>query len=174
MITRLESILATIFTVFVVGGLFMLHGHIGTGVHITKKAPQSVANPAVIPTPASIAGIDTLVNNQRATAGLAPLAEDGAIDATAALKCNDMAVNHYFSHDHNGVSWTSTFDGVMYAQAGENLAEGFYDAQSTVSAWIASPDHLANIMNPAFTEVGYAVCQDSTGYPYVVQHLLMP
>jgi hypothetical protein len=46
--------------------------------------------------------------------------------------------------------------GYTYAYAGENLAKGFSDSQSVHDAWMASPTHRANIMDPQFQEVGIA------------------
>ena len=45
-----------------------------------------------------------------------------------------------------------------YLLIGENLALGIFDGdKGIVSAWMASPGHKANILNPKYTELGVAV-----------------
>lgn len=45
-------------------------------------------------------------------------------------------------------------EGYRYSYAGENIAWGFRSPEAVVSAWLSSPGHCANIMNPNFTELG--------------------
>ena len=69
-----------------------------------------------------------------------------------------MAQFDYFSHDDPGPPTTTTpartfadrlqTCGYPYG-AGENIAEGFPDAQSVVNAWLNSAGHKANIENSA-------------------------
>jgi uncharacterized protein YkwD len=44
--------------------------------------------------------------------------------------------------------------GIRYRKAGENLAAGFHDARSAVTAWMDSPGHRANILNNEYTHMG--------------------
>src|SRR5690606_39542643 len=44
-----------------------------------------------------------------------------------------------------------------YTKAGENLAKNFYTAEAVTAAWMDSPDHRKNILEPDYTEVGFAV-----------------
>jgi uncharacterized protein YkwD len=46
---------------------------------------------------------------------------------------------------------------VNYKTIGENIAGGQSTIQEAVDAWIASPTHCTNLMNPAFKEIGVAV-----------------
>jgi uncharacterized protein YkwD len=55
--------------------------------------------------------------------------------------------------------------GYTYQVAGENLAIDFSDTEDVVAAWMASPDHCANIMAPAFRDFGVA-CATSSGSTY--------
>jgi uncharacterized protein YkwD len=43
---------------------------------------------------------------------------------------------------------------------GENLAGGQLQPEDAVAGWIKSPEHCANLMNPAFTEMGSAYAVD--------------
>lgn len=45
--------------------------------------------------------------------------------------------------------------GYQYRTCGENLGAGFSEPDSVMRAWLNSPVHRKNIMNGAFTEVGF-------------------
>ena len=47
--------------------------------------------------------------------------------------------------------------GYRYRAMGENIAGGQTRPEDAVTGWIDSPGHCANLMNPAFTEMGVAV-----------------
>lgn len=64
--------------------------------------------------------VANLVNQERAKAGLAPLAYDAALEKVALAKAADMDQNNYF--DHNSPTYGSPFDmmkrfGVSYMTA---------------------------------------------------------
>ena len=46
--------------------------------------------------------------------------------------------------------------GYNWRASGENVASGQRDADAVVAAWLESPGHCANIMEPNFTEMGVA------------------
>src|SRR3989344_776264 len=102
------------------------------------------------------------LNAKRASAGLDPLTENSALDEAALLKAEDMVANNYFSHESPmGVTPWFWFGLVnyQYRYAGENLAVGFADTEDIFQAWLHSPSHRDNLLNPNYTEVGYAVVQ---------------
>lgn len=75
---------------------------------------------------------------------------------------NDMAKQNYFSHDgRDGSNPAQRVEraGYNYRATGENIAAGMTTAEAAVEGWIKSPPHCANLMSPAFTElgVGYAI-----------------
>jgi hypothetical protein len=76
------------------------------------------------------------------------------------MKANDMATNGYFSHTSpTGKTpwyWLEQV-GYNYQFAGENLAINFTDSQDVTNAWMASPEHRANIEKGQYTEVGTGV-----------------
>ncbi|MTI82096.1 MAG: serine protease [Firmicutes bacterium] len=113
-----------------------------------------------------------LVNEERAKEGLAPLVAKADLNKVAQVKAEDMAENNYFSH--TSPTYGSPFDmmkqfGINYSYAGENLAKGYGSAESVMEAWMNSPGHKANILNPNFTEIGVGYTTD--GY-YSVQHFV--
>ncbi|WP_290648476.1 CAP domain-containing protein [Aquisalimonas sp.] len=57
---------------------------------------------------------------------------------------------------------------------GENVASGQRDIEAVVQAWLDSPGHCANIMNPAYEEFGAAVKQGQDGSPYWTLVLAAP
>jgi uncharacterized protein YkwD len=52
---------------------------------------------------------------------------------------------------------------------GENVAYGYPDGKSAVSAWMRSPGHRANILKPDFRLIAVGAYQDSRGSWYVAQ-----
>jgi hypothetical protein len=78
----------------------------------------------------------------------------------AQTKAADMVAQNYWSHDtpEGKTPWTFiTAAGYDYQLAGENLAYGFSDGSSLISAWMSSPEHRANILNTDFQNVGFGI-----------------
>ncbi|TMV50750.1 serine protease [Paenibacillus mesophilus] len=101
----------------------------------------------------------SLVNQERAKAGLSPLASDPALTNMALDKAKDMYNNNYF--DHNSPTYGSPFDmmkayGINYSYAGENIAKGQRNPQEVMNAWMNSQGHRQNILSPNFTKIGVA------------------
>jgi len=61
-----------------------------------------------------------------------------------------------------------------YWIVGENLAAGQRTPVEVVSAWMTSPCHRENVLNPAFTELGVAVRYGGTYGYYWVQEFGRP
>lgn len=101
-------------------------------------------------------------NQARAQQGLPALEMNETLNQAALLKANDMIAGNYWAHvSPTGVEPWKWFNdvGYKYSVAGENLAKNYPTAQSTVTAWMNSETHRANILNDAYTEVGFAVVQ---------------
>ena len=102
----------------------------------------------------------SLVNGERTSRGLAPLAIDESLDRAAAAKLADMEAKQYFAHTSPaGVTPWSWIEGARYDYrfAGENLAIRFTDPDGEHAAWMASEKHCQNILDPRFKETGIAV-----------------
>jgi hypothetical protein len=98
-----------------------------------------------------------LVNQERATRGISPLALDDRLLAAAQGHALDMATNNFMSH--TGSDGSSARDRIVAAgytgpSWGENVAAGFFSPASVVSAWMGSSGHRANILNPSFEHIG--------------------
>lgn len=101
-----------------------------------------------------------LVNQDRQSLSIQPLKENSKLKTAALLKAQDMLEKDYFSHmSPEGISpwhWLR-IAGYDYKIAGENLAIGFLDSEQVHQAWLESPSHRANLLNPNYQEIGIAV-----------------
>ena len=98
-------------------------------------------------------------NDARASQSLPALRIDARLSEAAANKARDMLARGYWSHDApDGTEPWVWLDeaGYSYNRAGENLARSFSSAQATVTAWMDSPSHRDNILNTAYSDVGFA------------------
>ena len=81
------------------------------------------------------------------------------LTTAADVHSKDMLQNNYFSH--TGADGSSPGDrirqaGYNWRAYGENIAKGYQDEQSVMTAWLQSEDHCKNIMGKDFTEMGVA------------------
>lgn len=75
----------------------------------------------------------------------------------------DMADRNYFSHtslDGRTFDQRISAAGYAWSTVGENIAAGYASVQSVMAGWMGSDGHCANLMNPAFTEVGVACARN--------------
>jgi uncharacterized protein YkwD len=105
------------------------------------------------------AQVVTLVNAHRAQLGLVPLVVSPTLTAAAEWKARDMAAYGYLDHDDPAPDARSPDErvaacGYPATQWGENIAMGYASAQAVVDAWLASPEHRANIERPEFRATG--------------------
>ena len=104
-----------------------------------------------------------LVNEIRVQNGLGRLTYDWELGRVARYKSQDMHDNRYFSH--TSPVYGTPFQmirsfGISYRSAGENIARGQASPQAVVNAWMNSPGHRANILNPSFTRIGVGYVAD--------------
>lgn len=103
-------------------------------------------------------------NAQRAASGLKPLAYNEKLADAARRKAANMLSENYWAHNSpSGKSPWTWFKaaGYTYVFAGENLAKDFGDTNRMMNAWMASPTHKENIINPKYSEIGIAVVPGS-------------
>jgi uncharacterized protein YkwD len=96
----------------------------------------------------------------------APLAPSSALDDAALAHSADMVGQRYFSHqgkDGRQVGERAVQAGYVWRTIGENIAVGQESADDVVQGWLDSPGHCANIMNPAFQEMGAAYAVRGAG-----------
>jgi uncharacterized protein YkwD len=108
------------------------------------------------------------INTERGKAGLPVLYQNESLQNSASAKSNDMLTNNYWSHySPSGVTPWSFMknEGYNYIKAGENLARNFTNNKDMIKAWMDSPLHKANILNPNYQDIG-----TGTAGQYTVQH----
>lgn len=116
-------------------------------------------------TTSEIAVIDAM-NKERSKYGLPKLKLNTKLTTATRLKVKDMQDKHYWNH--YAPSGTSPFKWIddaqyTYRYAGENLARGFTTVGATMKAWMASPTHRKNILNPAYRDTGLTIISTGAG-----------
>jgi len=152
-------------------------------------AGAACAGPDTAPAPETLAAVtDTtlcLLNGERADRGLPPLAANAVLAGAATAYAQDLVAGSYFSHTgRDGSSLLDRIRRVGYVpddrpwRLGENLAWGtgvLAGPGAIVQAWMNSPGHRENILDPAFREIGVGVVPgnpqrpDGAGASYVTE-----
>ena len=107
----------------------------------------------------------SLINMERASAGLSPLIIDDTLTQAANVRCGEIM--NQFSHTRpDGSSCFTALQqaGAIYRKAGENIAIGQSTPARVVADWMDSPDHRENIMDPGFNRIGVAVLPAGSSY----------
>jgi hypothetical protein len=110
-----------------------------------------------------------MTNTLRRESRLGAVAPNAALSATARAFADYLARTGKFAHEADGRAPTerAAAQGYHYCLLSENLAmrldsRGFDSqtlARQTVDGWKNSPDHRANMLQPAVTEIGVAVAR---------------
>lgn len=155
-------------------------------------APAPVPSPAPAPAPtgapaaASTCGLPDFlpaamarINQWRASgatcgsrgvfAPSAALAWNNRLTQAAEAHSQDMVANNFFSHTGTGGSTLGSrvsAAGYDWRSLGENIAAGQTSINQVVDGWIASEGHCANLLNPAFSEVGLACVSGTSSTTY--------
>jgi uncharacterized protein YkwD len=109
-----------------------------------------------------------LINKVRAQNDETPLQPNGQLEQAAASHTQEMIADNYFEHvSPSGETPVARDQASGYVPGpsvgyviGENLAWGtltLATPQSIVAAWLASPGHLANILESQYRDTGIAV-----------------
>jgi uncharacterized protein YkwD len=134
-------------------------------------AGDACANGALQPDSSNLATVAEatlcLLNGERADRGLATLRPNDRLQRAALAHGNDMVEHQYFSHDgRNGSQPAERIRASGYLsnggswRIGENLAWGtgeLASPRSIMAAWMNSAGHRANILQPAYREIGFGV-----------------
>ena len=158
------------------GGRPDLHGRGGgprrDGVGAGAACPNPDLAPAADTLPAMVEATLCLINGERADHGLGALSHNGTLAGAATAYAQDLVAGSYFSHtgrDGSGVFDRIERSGYLVDGAGwvigENLAwgtGGLATPGAIMQAWMNSPGHRDNILNPEFREIGIGIV---TGNP---------
>ena len=103
----------------------------------------------------------TAVNDERAKHQLAPLRLDPALSDAAGFYACRLVEGGFFAHedlfDGSTVDVRVANFGYAFRKVGENLAAGQRSVDAVMNDWMASPEHRANILDPAYTDIGIGV-----------------
>jgi len=119
-------------------------------------------------------------NEERKEIAAPALQSNTLLKDAAQLKADDMARRSFFSHvnpDGKQPWYYIDLAGYKYEAAGENLAVDFVDSDDVHEAWMNSPTHKANIIQPKFSEIGIATSRgkyEGKGVVFVVQFFAKP
>jgi uncharacterized protein YkwD len=92
------------------------------------------------------------------------LTRNAVLERAALEYAQEMATFGFMSHtgrDGSAPQERITRSGYRWSEAGENLASGITGADEVVAGWLQSPEHCANIMDAAYSQLGVAYAVNS-------------
>jgi uncharacterized protein YkwD len=132
------------------------------------------AAPAIEDLDALAAEVVRLTNIERKKHGAAPLAMARELNKSAQFHAGFMAENDCFDHlcpNESNLGKRARDAGYEWRAVAENIAAGQSDAAEVVADWMTSPGHRANILNPAYKEIGIGyVLLDQDGGKVSMRH----
>lgn len=108
-----------------------------------------------------------LVNEERAKAGVAPLAMVPELNQAAGVRAEEIYTK--FAHERpDGSRYRTILDqlGISYSGCGENVAYGFRTPEAVMEGWMNSEGHRANLLNEKYTFIGVGYYKGANGYNY--------
>lgn len=131
-----------------------------------------IATVVAEPAAAADTGVEELdfvakLNELRASKGLAPLASKGALFDMARTWASRMEGAKGISHNPS----LAAVGPAGWRRLGENVGMG-YDVQGLHDAFIASPLHYRNMVDPAFDSVGVGVVHAPDGQIFVTVNFM--
>jgi uncharacterized protein YkwD len=142
--------------------------------------PAPCANAALRPDVGTLTKVNVatlcLVNKERTKRRLTRLRLQPTLDAAADRFAKQLVVEGFFDHTApDGTTMLDRIKATTYLKGplrrwsvGENIAYGtgsLSTPQSIVKAWMRSPGHRANILDPSFREIGLGVSLGSPDGP---------
>lgn len=112
-----------------------------------------------------------LCNAERKKYGL-PALEYGGIALQAASSVRAAEAAKLWGHSRpDGRKWSTVLleHGVISTNGAENLGKGTEDPAKLVNAWLASPGHRKNLLDPLVTTVAIGFFRDKDGVAYWAQ-----
>jgi uncharacterized protein YkwD len=153
-------------------------------VSVSGESGQTIAsvlatpceNTELTPNPGNLEAIDAatlcLVNQERARNGELPLRPNAQLEQAAQGHSEEMVEDDYFAHvAPSGLTPVARVEETGYLPnqqvgytLGENIAWGTLQLSTPaaiVAAWIASPEHLANILFSAYRDTAIGVAPEA-------------
>lgn len=131
----------------------------------TPQCPHAYDQPTITTIAQARSATLCLLNIQRHKAGLTTLRTQRTLSATAGHYARTLVTGKFFAHVTPGGQKLGTRLRAYEAgwsswTIGENLAWGSGEASTPaaiVDAWMHSPGHRANILNPRFADLGIGI-----------------
>jgi uncharacterized protein YkwD len=127
-------------------------------VESPAPAPAAPEAPALTADQEFAASLVTLTNEQRAAAGLGPLAVSDCATQQAVARAQVLVAENRFEHDPLEPILAACGPG----SAGENLALGYRTPAEMMAGWMGSEGHRANILR-AYSSVGIGCVSSPRG-----------
>ena len=111
------------------------------------------------------------VNVKRKQANVTNLLADPALNRISRARAEDLVKLGELSHITPTYGTTEELFGKFdysWTAYGENIGAGFTDALEITNAWLESPAHKENLLNPVFTHMGAGTATDQDGKIYWV------
>lgn len=106
-----------------------------------------------------------VTNNNRDNHDLTELRKGDCVQMFARRQARRMANQDRMFHQDLAV----VLKACGLTSVGENVAAGYATGREAVRAWMDSPLHRANILEPGFRKLGMAVRRSADGTPYAAQ-----
>lgn len=142
------------------------------GCLVGSPRPSSPAAPRAEPSreddAATLAGLVSAHNRERARSALPALTVDPRLEAAARRHAADMASRRRMSHkggDRSSPFQRMQAEGYRYGRAAENVAAGSFTLETLMSGWMKSPPHRRNVLGP-YSHIGASVASDERGISY--------
>jgi hypothetical protein len=133
-----------------------------------QAQPTSAASVhALVAEPGTEAAFVSRVNSLRASKGLNQLQVSGELVAVARGWTDRMVSAGQISHNPD----LSSAVAGGWTKLGENVGVG-YEVGSLMDAFIGSPAHYANLVDPAWTHIGIGVTMASDGRMYTTHNFM--
>lgn len=122
------------------------------GALVAAPTTQAASGAPAVDTGAAESEFVSRINSLRSSRGLAPLQVDGQLTGLARSWAGTMAGQGRIFHASDLSAGVTT----EWQKLGENVGVGG-NVPALFDAFVASPTHLANLVDPAFTHVGVGV-----------------
>lgn len=117
-------------------------------------------------------------NNKRMEAGLPILERVPELDRSARETSEYLAEHQIFDHvnapGEAGLLHAKELVDKPWLKIGENLGISTYEndcyGNAIGSSWMASPGHMANILDASYTQIGIGAAVSTTGQEYITVH----
>lgn len=143
----------------------LVAGWLAPASHAAPPTAAAVAAPAA--DPGTESQFVSSINSLRASKGLNQLQVSGELVGVARAWTDRMVAAGQISHNPNLGSQVSG----AWTKLGENVGVG-YDVNGLMQAFINSPAHYANLVDPAWTHVGVGVTRAGDGRIYTTHNFM--